>query len=210
MTIAVLTTAALIVALAQRRWPGLLPAGSGDRRRLRRAGGQDGRDDQDARAGGVFPQHDRPGGVHRRAPRWSPRPSATAKGPSGDGRSGGNRLELALALHRRHHLQRLGHRLWASCRASTSSGCSRARRCSSPASTCQLRLGLLAWCSSSSAAGIRNATSTSSGVPAGLHAGRDRSSPIGGADMPVVVSMLNSLVRAGRRRASAFRSTTAC
>ena len=46
--------------------PGLGAARPGGRRRLRRLPRQDGRDDQDARAGGLLPQHDRPGGgLHR-------------------------------------------------------------------------------------------------------------------------------------------------
>jgi hypothetical protein len=61
MAIAVLTTAALIVKLAGRCRHGLGAAGPGAGRRLRRLEGQDGRDDQDARAGGLLPQHDRPG-----------------------------------------------------------------------------------------------------------------------------------------------------
>ena len=45
---------------------GLGAAGPGGGRRLRRLPRQDGRDDPDARTGGLLPQHDRPGGrVHR-------------------------------------------------------------------------------------------------------------------------------------------------
>ena len=67
MAIAALTTAALIVQLSGGKAQGMawVLLGLRGRRRLRRLPRQDGRDDQDARAGGVLPQHDRPGcGVH--------------------------------------------------------------------------------------------------------------------------------------------------
>ena len=125
---------------AQR--PGLGAARPGGRRRLRRLARQDGRDDQDARAGGVLPQHDRPGrGVHRRGRGgWSRGRSASP--PSGDPIPTGNRLELvARRGDRRDHLQRLGDRLRQADAAPTSSACSRARRCVPRASTCST------WCS---------------------------------------------------------------
>ena len=107
MAIAVLTTAALIVKLhaqiAPRGRPRLGAARPGGRRRLRRLARQDGRDDQDARAGGVLPQHDRPGrGVHRR-------------------RRGGRALCL-------RHRPRKGRRRRPDSRPATGSSCSSARR----------------------------------------------------------------------------------
>ena len=72
----------------------------GGRRRLRRLARQDGRDDPDARAGGVLPQHDRHGGgVHRRRRGGRAvrvRHRRAAAGGAVDPIPTGNRLELIL------------------------------------------------------------------------------------------------------------------
>ena len=120
MAIAVLTTAALIVKLERphsRGRPGLGAARSGGRRRLRRLARQDGRDDRDARAGGVLPQHDRPGGgVHRGRRRGRAVGVRHRRPAGGQGRSRADpHRQPARAVprrgDRRDHLQRLGDRL---------------------------------------------------------------------------------------------------
>ena len=95
------------------------------------------RDDQDARAGRLHAQHDRPGrGVHRgrRGGRAVGLRHRRASGDADPGRQPARAVPRR--RHRRDHLPRLGDRLRQAVAASTSSACSRARRCSSPASTC--------------------------------------------------------------------------
>ena len=80
---------------------GLGAARPGRRRRLRRLAREDGRDDADARAGRVLPQHDRPGGgVHRGRRRGRAvglrHRRAAGGGSAVDPIPTGNRLELFL------------------------------------------------------------------------------------------------------------------